>query len=197
MDPLGQLLSSKFSQFFTTARFDIMTMTMVKYYSYYSHYCGYHNGEIWWKLSVSVMVYIHNGTTITTIRTARFLCRGTPKTRGYQALPSRVHPLEWDGYKTPQGSWQLIISIHSIDQETAEPYHFLIDWFKGYWSNTQKCKMSSYSKAKITCNTYGGKSNCLIIEILRHKPTNFDIKSLSLNQSVSDWQGHFWAVLNR
>ena len=79
---------------------------------------------------------------------------------------------------------QMIISFHSIDQETAEPHHFLIDWIKGYWSNTQRCKMFFYSKAeKKTCNTYWEKSNCLIIEILRHKPTNFDIKSLSLNQS--------------
>ena len=78
----------------------------------------------------------------------------------------------------------MIISFHSIDQETAEPHHFLIDWIKGYWSNTQRCKMFFYSKAeKKTCNTYWEKSNCLIIEILRHKPTNFDIKSLSLNQS--------------
>ena len=79
---------------------------------------------------------------------------------------------------------------------TASFSHWL-NQVKGYWSNTHKCKMFFfYSKAK-TRNTYGEESNCLIIEILRHKPMNFVTKSLSLNHSVSDWQGHFWAVLNR
>ena len=80
----------------------------------------------------------------------------------------------------------MIISFHSIDQETAEPYHFFIDWIKGYWSNTQKCKMFFLLKSEKNMQYIWGKIQLSHYWNIEEQANKFWHQK-SVTQSISEW----------